>query len=170
MGSRVLKGGWCAWEESSWTKFGVGALESILNVRICDRLLTGRVDRNWHRVAVGWREPRGAHQLLLFWRLQKRVVYHTGNLLAIILKRDNLACCLVDVFETITSFMKPKCTSSCDKAIAVSSCDIWHVSWRFILSSIRNSIVIYKRKEILKLSAETKPQCLPVVRCYSLSA
>lgn len=49
--------------------------------------------------------------------------------------------------EFLTSFINPKCTSSCDKAIAVSSSDIWHVSCRFILSSIRNSIVILKNMQ-----------------------
>lgn len=38
--------------------------------------------------------------------------------------------------------MKPKCTNSCDSDIAVSSCETWHVSCRFILSSIRSNIVI----------------------------
>lgn len=51
------------------------------------RLLTGRVNRNGHGVAVA-RKPRRANQLLLFGRLNKSVFNHAGNLLTIILKRD----------------------------------------------------------------------------------
>lgn len=52
-----------------------------------NRLLTGRVDRHRHCVAVGRRQPRRTHQLLLLAGLQKRVFNHAGNFLAIILKK-----------------------------------------------------------------------------------